>query len=61
MENPADAVACGRALIGGGDEDSVVREGGGAIATPVALFDISSASSSSGCYRSIFMICILVV
>lgn len=35
--------------IGGGDGVSVVSDGGGAIAAPAALFDISSASSSSGC------------
>lgn len=36
---------------GGGDAVSTVNDGGGAIATPAARFDISSASSSSGCYN----------
>lgn len=48
IENP---VFAGGVMIGGGGErDSTVSEGGGAMATPVALFEISSASSSSGCY-----------
>lgn len=35
--------------VGGGDGVSTVSEGGGAIAAPADLFEISSASSSSGC------------
>lgn len=48
IEKPGLGVAAGTAG-GGGDRDSIVRDGGGAIATPAARFDISSASSSSGC------------
>lgn len=36
---------------GGGDGVSTVKDGGGAMAAPAARFDISSASSSSGCCK----------
>lgn len=49
IENPW--LGIGEGAAGGGERDSIVSDGGGAIATPVARFDISSASSSSGCYN----------
>jgi hypothetical protein len=49
IEKPGDGVGVGSATGGGVDGVSTVNEGGGAIAAPAERFEISSASSSSGC------------
>ena len=49
MENPDGGGVNVDGGRGGGEGVSVVSDGGGAMAAPAERFDISSASSSSGC------------
>lgn len=49
IENPDGGGVCVDGGCGGGEGVSAVRDGGGAMAAPADRFDISSASSSSGC------------